>query len=98
MPLRHTGTQLLCPACGVALGCLWVPSALLLCYTALQPYALQRRCVKNKNKKTGVSILYGGVLPGDRRRIEFPMKKKYLEPYVLISGNDRYRQIRILRI
>ena len=25
MLFRHTGTQLLRPACGVALGCLWPP-------------------------------------------------------------------------
>ena len=48
MLLRHTGTQLLCPACGVALGCLWAPSALLLCCTALRLAAL-----KNKTKNQG---------------------------------------------
>ena len=31
MLLSHTGIQLLCPACGVALGFLWAPCALLLC-------------------------------------------------------------------
>ena len=54
-----SGTRLLCPACGVALGCLWAPNALLLCFTVLQPCALQRL---EKKKKTGVSILYGGVI------------------------------------
>ena len=43
MLLRHTGTQLLCPACGVALGCLWAPSALLLCCTALPRFKKDKR-------------------------------------------------------
>ena len=33
-----TPAQLLCPTCGVALGCLRAPSVLLLCFTALQLY------------------------------------------------------------
>ena len=62
---RHTGTQqLLCPACGVAVGFLWAPSALLLCCAALQPCAFQR-FKKTFKQKTGVSILCGGVVwPG----------------------------------
>ena len=52
MLLSHTGIQLLCPACGGAVGFLLAPSALLLCCTAPQPCAFQR-LKKNKNKKRG---------------------------------------------
>ena len=99
MLVRHTGTQqLLCPACGVALGCLWAPSVPLLCCTALQPCALQRLLKKTKNKtKRGFHSIWRRYLPGDRGRIEFPLKKM-LPRALLISGNYRYREIRILGI
>ena len=57
MLLRHTGTQqLLGPACGVALGYLWAPSALLLDCTAV---ALRHfEALKNLKNEAGVSVLY----------------------------------------
>ena len=59
MLLRHTGTQLLCLSCGVALGCLWAPNALL-------PF---------QKKNGGIHSLWRRYLPEDRGRLEFPPKK-----------------------
>ena len=70
MLLRHTGTPL-CPACGVALGCLWAPSALLL--ALLHSF---------KKKNPGFPFYNGGVIcPGRGDAYNFLWKKYYLESY-----------------
>ena len=78
MLLRHTGTQLLCPACGVALGCLWAPSALLLCGTALQPCALQRFFFFQRRLPFYMEALFAR---GQGAYIISSDKKNDLEPY-----------------
>ena len=78
-----------CPACGVPLGCLWVPIALLLDGTALRLALL-----KKKKKNGGFRSRWRRYLPGDTGRMKFPLKKKYLEP-LFNSGKYRYREIRI---
>ena len=57
MLLRHTGTQLLCPTCGVALCYLWAASILLLWCTALRLAA--------KKKNGGFHSLWRRYFPGD---------------------------------
>ena len=69
MLLRHTGTQLLCPACGVALGCLWAPSALLLGGTVSK---------QNRGFPFYVEALFAR---GEKTYKVSSEEKKNLEPY-----------------